>query len=287
MPNMNFPNFPSDEDFNKVIKGIELFKELKNDISQIKVGMTLEDSEAIRYLLTNKTNDAGDWKRILSGKIEQLSVNYTCAQYYFNLGINDEEWWRNNYENGCIEYLPNLTDQERINKFMFDLFINNVFNIIFSTLDIIAQLINAKYQLGISVEKISYNKLFFKESKDKKKLELYINLKKKEPSLQQALSEIRDSEDQSVKLRNSFTHRVPPTELIGLYIDDPRKITSVDQIPKDEPLPMKESWKASILAGKSVTIDEMKIGQYMPSAEIISFAEKAVVYLEKTIKALR
>lgn len=254
-----YPDFPSNEDFNKLAKGVFRGQKFKEYVDNIN-----DDVTDVDYFLKGK--DVSKWKLILSNKISHIQLSYSCACYYA-LKMNDDDWHKPLPEGGEIFY-PFDADQACI-KSMFDFFIGSCFNYIFSAFDIIGQIVNEKYELGLSVSKVSFNKIC-----DNKRLE------KTNSDLNKVLNEIKNgTQFKNVDMRNAFTHRIPPTELIPLYAEKETFIVN-DERRKGQELTLK-----GIDNGKKVTIISHK-SIYTPSKQIVIMTDEALSCLLDTIKLL-
>ncbi|WP_110955199.1 Cthe_2314 family HEPN domain-containing protein [Anaerosinus massiliensis] len=234
-----YPKFPTDEAFSEIAVKIFPLQSFKQVISEIRSNKKVD---IWGCFLNGK--DAVDWTIILSNKISQIQLSYPCA-YHYAEKFNDDVWHRNNEEEGCIEYFP-YTQKEALNKAMFDFFAYTCFSVVFSAFDIIGQVVNGEYKLGFAITDVSFNKIVCP------KLE---NINK---NLFDTLNKIKKGDKfESVKLRHSFIHRIPPTELIAFAVKDKGNV-------------------------KSLTV-----GKYVTSKEIMECMKEAIDCLLETLNAIK
>lgn len=182
------PNFPSNKDF---FDRSNLFPgdEIRDSIIGINPEIT-----AIELLLGK---DISEWKQVLYNKVLKIEVSYTCTLHYYSNGFLDD--------NGQVD---RMTKEDMIRKSMFDFFIDTYFYHLYSAFDVVGQILNKRYKLGLQKHRIYFDTAVCDKLKEKNE-ELFFQL-----------STIKTGEKfKSAKLRNIFGHRIPPTEMLGFIIE--------------------------------------------------------------------
>jgi hypothetical protein len=101
-----------------------------------------------------------------------------------------------NYYRGFLEDYFKCTHKQLVNHFQFNYYAEIFYYYYFSTRDIIAQILNSYYLLGIKENKVLFNKLFINKILDPRVKNILIIFEE----------ETKDSND----YRNGFTHRFTP-----------------------------------------------------------------------------
>jgi hypothetical protein len=153
-------------------------------------------------------------------RIDILGFKYTSKTKAIFSGILNEEvkridhlfWWdyclgnrfgrlRQTFEYILVHYMRGITElnnpkspRETANTLLVDYYSEAFYYFYFTSLDIIAQIINVYFRLNIDEDKVDFTKIKIKETKVKHLLEQFYEYNK-----------------QSRELRNTFTHRFSPT----------------------------------------------------------------------------
>ena len=153
-------------------------------------------------------------------RIDILGFKYTSKTKAIFSGILNEEvkridhlfWWdyclgnrfgrlRQTFEYILVHYMRGITElnnpkspRETANTLLVDYYSEAFYYFYFTSLDIIAQIINVYFRLNIDEDKVDFTKIKIKETKVKHLLDQFYEYNK-----------------QSRELRNTFTHRFSPT----------------------------------------------------------------------------
>ena len=170
--------YPSQDERKEAIKGypdLECFDfEHKSGIKSILTDkMPLKEASRKENLFW--------WNSYLQNRLGSLQESYIYMITNYNRGFSD----------GYLKCHEN----EYINKFLFDYYAEIFYYYLFSTKDIIAQILNLYFSIDLDEEKVYVNKSFLENISGKDK-GLFKNFDK--------------ATEEAKKIRNSFAHRFSP-----------------------------------------------------------------------------
>lgn len=128
--------------------------------------------------IAHKESSLHEWDRCLLNKIGKLSRTHDLAIVNFNRGIPDRE--------------EKFLKKHELNRIQFEYYCEIFYYFFFSATDIIAQILNTYYELGLKEHEVNFKKLKIEDKDIQKLLDNFTNI----TSL-------------ANKYRNSFTHRYP------------------------------------------------------------------------------
>lgn len=146
--------------------------------------------------IAHKENSLNEWNRCLLNKIGKLSRTYSLAVVNFNRGIPERG--------------QKFLKKHELNRIQFEYYCEIFYYFFFSTTDIIGQILNTHYDLGLKENGVQFKKL-----------------KLGEESVQILLDNFTKETSLANTYRNSFTHRYPlnlPDYRTSLEIKDNRHI---------------------------------------------------------------
>ncbi|WP_312340379.1 Cthe_2314 family HEPN domain-containing protein [Anaerospora hongkongensis] len=203
------PIFPSSEEFFSISKEFP-----GDDIRESIIKVEKHNETLIENIFGIK--EIEKWKTALYSKVLDIQMAYVCAVYAYNKGIPDEQWYKNDYDSGKVIYLPDFLEEHYILKSMFDFFADTFFYKLFAAFDLVGHTLNEKYQLNIQEDK-----LYFSTAVNKLQV---IDL-----DLYQELNGIMARDDyKEGKIRNAFAHRIPPTQLQGMILENTSDGSSIN-----------------------------------------------------------
>ena len=95
--------------------------------------------------------DLGEFVMQLHYRTVDAGRSFAYMQYFYRLGIPDDQWYISPGKKGqSIEYLPHFKPIHHRIKDWFDYYADFFFYKIFSGFDMIGQILNAYYDLGLT-----------------------------------------------------------------------------------------------------------------------------------------
>ena len=150
----------------------------------LKFGFTGGDMDSIlngngSFEIYNKQNNLAGWDACFQVKLFDLYQAYINTLTHYNRGVPDGE-------------NLTLTQENVINKIQFDFYSETFYYFFFSVRDVLAQILNIYYDLGMVDTDVTIYKVKEKVQDVKPLLELFVTATK-----------------EASGIRNSFTHRFP------------------------------------------------------------------------------
>lgn len=123
-------------------------------IKSINFELKKEEDEFVNHI---DSFEIQHWHRILFNKGHRMLRNFEYALFYFEKGINDEDYKIINGD-GRIKFFPNFNDEDYTHQYNFHYFSEYFYMNCFAYLEIIAHIIYLQYDFKPSKkEKISFN----------------------------------------------------------------------------------------------------------------------------------
>jgi Cthe_2314-like HEPN len=162
-----------------------------------------------------KSIDINHWERILKSQVFSINLNFGYANYYYNRGIPDDEWFIIPGRSGeSVEYFPHFEEKHYNNQYNYNYFTEVVFFKAFTIFETIGHLLFKVYELPLNEnnrrDKVSFNKAIFK-------------LKKVNNLLFNDLMEVKNSNDfkNGTRMRNDIAHNHAPYRITsGVTLKD-------------------------------------------------------------------
>lgn len=131
-----------------------------------------------------------------------LVNNYILLAYFYEKEIPDEEWYVSPGEKGGVKYFPHFKEEDHINHYWFNFYVESYYARFYGVLDHIYHMINAQYRLDLKPA-IGFNRKVMNK------------LKHLEPSLHGYLEELKENEImvEINDLRNDFIHNLRPNQI--------------------------------------------------------------------------
>jgi hypothetical protein len=188
-------HFPTNEDMKKYYANFPLSGfEIQDSDFAIK---QLDGIERLKQLAILRELSA--WKIALKNKWNDVAKAFALMMFYYDKGIPDEPYCVSPGRNGqSIEYFPRFDAERFAIKDGFDFYADIYYFKVFSAIDGIWQILNVYFNLGLMVDKVSFNNICSK-------------LEKIDAQTAASLKKIfKDERYQKGKdLRNNITHRLP------------------------------------------------------------------------------
>ncbi|HOK57096.1 MAG TPA: Cthe_2314 family HEPN domain-containing protein [bacterium] len=250
MKNLFFEYYKIDEEeWNKISKNSsQKFKKLFWKIPYEKYQVLLDDDIEKVY----KKGKINELVKALMNKMGTLRISYIFLTYYYNLGIPDDKWCISPGKNGSsIQYFPDFEEKHFYIHYFFNFWAEVFYIKFFSIIDIICDLLNNYYEMGIKKETKGFRRKVIK------------NLKKENLELFKFLENIKNKREykNAKEFRNRIIHSIPAYE-----------ISNQNEIKKYE--------------NKIVEI-KFGAGKYTKSSEIKENAEEVLILLKNIFEKLK
>ncbi len=137
----------------------------------------------------------------LHHRVVDSAKSYILMMNFYDLGIPDKEWHISPGRSGSsVEYFPHFEPIHFEIKDWFDYYSDVFFSKTFSSLDMVAQILNIYNNVGLQESKVSFHKVVAR-------------LKEKDKELFARLNSIRTTQvfQNANQMRNSATHRCLPS----------------------------------------------------------------------------
>jgi hypothetical protein len=194
--------FPSNKDFVELLKKFPFKRFIMEDcdfiIKQVN-GLVEKKQLPIQLELRN-------WKEILHNLWYDVAISYAMLIFYKNQVKPDDPYYISPGKNGMsVEFFPKFEIKDHLMKKQFDFYCDVFFYKIFSALDVLWQLLNVYYQLGI---KSKYVSIIGRKSTDSIFLK---RLKKCNEKLYYVIKQTKKDKRfiDAKNFRNSVAHRKP------------------------------------------------------------------------------
>jgi len=188
-------HFPTNEDMRKYYANFPFSGfEIQDSDFAIK---QLDGIEGLKQLAISKELSA--WKIALKNKWNDVAKAFALMMFYYDKGIPDEPYYISPGRKGLsVEYFPHFDDEHFSIKDGFDFYADIYFFKMFSTIDGIWQILNVYFNLGLTVNKVSFSNVCSK-------------LEKIDAQIVTSLKKIFEDEryQKGKDLRDSITHRLP------------------------------------------------------------------------------
>lgn len=148
--------------------------------------------------------EINDWLLHLSNRMIQARDAYHLMMFYFDRGIPDRRPYESPGRSGAsIDYFPDFTDEDHLNKARFDFYVDTFCYKLFSAWDTVGQLLNVTYQLKL--KSVSFEKVI--QAFEKQGVPLGTELRKLIAGA--AFEQFR-------RIRHDTTHNFPPSMFGGV-----------------------------------------------------------------------
>ena len=189
-------DYPCKEDY-KSIRTLYDFEKLMIEYDELNI----KYREISNFSKLASRLDIDTWIIHFNNRIIHVRRSFEYLMFYYNKGIPDSEWRASPGNKGqTIEYFPNFTKDDFINKAHFDFFSDFFFYKIFSAFDTLGQILNELFDLEIKI--CDFNKSIQK-------------LKSIDKVLYSSLNNIYENEDfkTAKKIRNNIAHNYLPNNI--------------------------------------------------------------------------
>lgn len=167
--------FPSPEQVNKIYGN--MVKILPFRLAyQYGINSLMNNESTLEEI--KRENHLQEWNYVFASRITKLNFAFIYAMAYYEWSLKEEIFF-------------NLTTT---NQFLLEFYIESFYNLYFTTVEIIAQIVNVNYNINKEEDDVSWNKL--KKAGVSAKVLAYFE-------------EFKKNYELAKEIRNSFNHRFP------------------------------------------------------------------------------
>lgn len=150
----NLQHFPTKEEWVKIKNNFPLIDRINITIAaKTKVDSTKEGARGLIGLI-----NVSNWNRKLNNGLGKIRLSYSLLIYY-SWYFSDEKWKVPN-EEGHLLLFSEITEKAPVGKFFFDFYTESLYFHYFASLETLAPLFDAYYDLDFGNEKcISFNRI--------------------------------------------------------------------------------------------------------------------------------
>ncbi len=173
--------YPSLQEIRELSDGIPTYGRLEFKATSI-VPFALIEKHSLQE--ANKISALNNWGRVLSNKLFSLHETHLFLNTHYNRGFK--------------ENVSDNNQRELVDNILFRYFSETYYYFFFSTLDVMAHILNEYYDLNLLEKKVEFKDFLLRQVKNE-------DIRKKLLEFNSAIEGTREK-------RNSFTHRFPENE---------------------------------------------------------------------------